>query len=50
MMYKHAEIKEHYVDFIDEQDPEWVADNFDDLHDHAFNTDYYIIGTWKAEQ
>ena len=20
------------------------------MHHHAFNTDYYIIGTWKAEQ
>ena len=49
-MYKQAEIKEHFVDFIDEQDPEWVVDNLDDLHYHAYNTDYYIIGTWNAEQ
>jgi hypothetical protein len=49
-MYKQAEIREYFDDFIDEQDPNWIVENLDDLHDHAFNTDYYIIGTWKAEQ
>ncbi len=27
-----------------------VKDNIDDLHHHCFNTDYYIIGTYKAKQ
>jgi hypothetical protein len=49
-MYKQTEIREYFDDFINDQDPEWIVDNRDDLHDHAFNTDYYIIGTWKAEQ
>ena len=49
-MYKQSEIREYFDDFIDEQDPNWIVENLDDLHYHAFSTDYYIIGTWKAEQ
>ena len=49
-MYKQAEIREYFDDFIDASDPNWIVENLDDLHDHAFNTDYYIIGTWKASQ
>tara|TARA_R110000822_G_scaffold277827_3_gene399869 strand:- start:284 stop:613 length:330 start_codon:yes stop_codon:yes gene_type:complete len=48
--YKHAEIEEHFSDFLAEQPAEWIDSNIDDMHHHAFNTDYYIIGTWKAEQ
>ena len=51
MYYKYDEIKEHFVDWMKEQDAEWLKDNKDDLmelHHHAFNTDYYIIGTHKA--
>lgn len=51
--YKYDEIKEYFDDFL--------ADNLDylkennkywreELHHEAFNTDYYIIGTYKAEQ
>lgn len=49
--YKQDEIKQHLLDYI--------ADNYTtnldqidlgDLHHEAFNQDYYIIGTWQAEQ
>ena len=50
MDYKREEIKEHFNDFIEEQDSEWIEENIDDLHHHAFNCDYYIIGTYKATQ
>ena len=49
--YKQDEIKQHLLDYI--------ADNYTtnldqidlgDLHHEAFNTDYYIIGTYKATQ
>ena len=29
---------------------EYFTDAYADLHDEAFNTDYYIIGTYQAEQ
>ena len=48
--YKYEEIKQHFADWIEDQDPEWLENNKDDWHHHAFNMDYYIIGTYKAEQ
>ncbi len=48
MDYKKEEIKEYFDDFVNDQDAEWIEDNKDDLHHHAFNTDYYIIGTYQA--
>jgi len=50
MDFKREEIQEHFNDWIKEQPKEWIIENLDDLHHHAFNTDYYIIGTYKAEQ
>ncbi len=50
MDYKKDEIKKYFDDYINDQDKEWIEDNKDDLHYHAFNTDYYIIGTYKATQ
>lgn len=50
MDYKKEEIKEYFDDFINDQNAEWIEDNKDDLHHHAFNTDYYIIGTYQAKQ
>jgi hypothetical protein len=50
MQYKYEEIKDHFEDFIIGQDKDWIAENIDDLHHHAFNTDYYIIGTYKAKK
>ena len=48
MKYKLAELTEHFADFISEQDSEWIRDNWDDLHHHAFNADRYIIGSYQA--
>ena len=54
MDYKREEIQEYFDDFIKEN-KEYLEENYpntwqDDLHHYAFNTDYYIIGTYKAEQ
>ena len=48
--YKREEIQEHFDDFIKEQPKDWIEENIDDLHHHAFNTDYFIIGYYQAEQ
>ena len=48
--YKYDEIEQHFADWIEDQDPEWLENNKDDWHHHAYNMDYYIIGTYKAEQ
>ena len=52
MDYKKEEIKEYFDDYIEENE-EWLKESKhwkDDLHHNAFNTDYYIIGTYKAKQ
>lgn len=46
MDYKKEEIREHLNDFLKENDG--VDPN--ELHHEAFNMDYYIIGTYQAEQ
>ena len=46
MDYKRSELESHFADFLADNpgvDPS-------DVHHEAFNLDYYIIGTWKAEQ
>ena len=48
MDYKKQEIEDQFYDFIEEQDKEWIEENKDDLHHHAFNCDYYIIGRYQA--
>ena len=48
MDYKKQEIEDQFYDFIEEQDSEWIEENIDDLHHHAFNNDYYIIGRYQA--
>ncbi len=51
--YKYDEIKEYFDDFIkynSEDDKSWIKENIDDLHFHAFNNDYYIIGSYKAKK
>jgi hypothetical protein len=48
--YKYHEIKWYFKDFIEEHDKEWIKENIDDLHYHAFNTSYYIIGTYRAKK
>ena len=48
--YKYNEIEDHFYDYIEDQDKEWIEDNKEELHHHAFNTDYFIIGTYQAKQ
>ena len=50
MNYKKQEIQEYFNDSIINYDKEWIENNQDDLHHEIFNTDYYIIGTYKAKQ
>ena len=54
MDYKKEEIKEYFDDYI-KDNKAWFEENEpndwkDDLHYNAFNTDYYIIGTYEAKQ
>ena len=46
--YKKDEIEEHFDDFLEEQTKEWIEENIDDIHHHAFNND--IIGTYQAKK
>jgi len=46
--YKYNEINQYFLDFLSEQDAEWVKDNIDDLHYHVFRADYFIIGRHRA--
>tara|TARA_R100001510_G_scaffold54454_1_gene57180 strand:+ start:1128 stop:1526 length:399 start_codon:yes stop_codon:yes gene_type:complete len=52
MDYKKKEITEHFNDFLEENDNQLFEDKYfyDDIHHHCFNTDYYIIGTYKAKK
>ena len=52
MDYKKEEIKEYFDDYIKENKEYLEESKYwkDDLHHHAFNEDYYIIGTYKAKQ
>ena len=53
--FKYDEIESHFLDFVAEQNAydsdtvkQWHKDG--ELHHHAFNMDYYIIGTYQAKQ
>ena len=52
MDYKKEQITERFDEWLagtlETQGHEWVKDNLDDLHHHAFNTDYFIIGRQHA--
>lgn len=50
MDYKRDEIKEHLDDYIADNSVQYhdIDDARDTLHQDAFNTDYYIIGRYKA--
>lgn len=52
MNYKKEEIKEYFDDYIKENKKYLEESEYwkDDLHHQAFNTDYYIIGTYQAKQ
>ena len=52
-MYKYDDIKDHFEDWLDNNDMT-VKQAFQeynyDLHYQVFNTDYFIIGYYQAEQ
>tara|TARA_R100000805_G_scaffold17158_1_gene20026 strand:+ start:599 stop:928 length:330 start_codon:yes stop_codon:yes gene_type:complete len=52
MNYKKNEIKEYFEDFINDIDKETLNELIEDqeLHNEAFNTDYYIIYTYDAKK
>jgi hypothetical protein len=47
---------QHLADFLDDMGDakesylERFSDDIADIHHHAFNTDYYIIGNYRAKQ
>ena len=48
--FKYEVIKRYFDDFVVENSEELQCSSFrDDLHHHAFNTDYFIIGTQQAK-
>ena len=57
MYYKQDEIAQHFQDYLTENRPwqQWLdgtRSSFEpsELHHEAFNMDYYIIGTYQAQQ
>ena len=50
MNFKRDEIQQYFDDYINENDEFIDKSDLDDLHHDVFNTDYYIIGTYKAIQ
>ena len=57
MYYKQDEIAQHFQDYLAENRPwqQWLdgtRSSFEpsELHHEAFNEDYYIIGTYQAQQ
>tara|TARA_Y100000592_G_scaffold8640_1_gene12119 strand:- start:178 stop:507 length:330 start_codon:yes stop_codon:yes gene_type:complete len=52
MNYKKNEIKQYFNDCLENYDKETLEQLIEDneLHHEIFNTDYYIIGTYKAKQ
>lgn len=52
MNYKKEEIKEHFNDRLKDYDWNTILElrNDNELHNEIFNTDYYIIGTYKAKK
>ena len=49
MYYKQDEIAQHFQDYLAENTPDDDSDP-SELHHEAFNMDYYIIGTYQAQQ
>ena len=51
-VYNKDLIREHFEEWLENtisnQGDGWIDENLDDLHHHAFNTDYFIIGTQRA--
>ena len=53
MKYKETEIKQYAIDTIKERleyDQNYLDQNTSKIHYDLFNTDYYIIGYYNAEQ
>jgi len=54
MDYKRKEIEQYFLDYLNDNldyHKEHEADTWtEDLHHNCFNTDYYIIGRYKATQ
>ena len=52
MNYKKNEIKQYFNDCLKDYDKETLEELIKDneLHHELFNTNYYIIGTYKAKQ
>ena len=51
MDFKREEIKEYFDDFIKENSNSLNDNDFiENLHHNCFNTDYFIIGIYKATQ
>ena len=50
MDYKRSELETHFADFLADNPEFNEGVDPSDVHHEAFNQDYYIIGTWKAEQ
>ena len=46
--FKYQEVEEYFQDWLKENTPD--NDDWTDVHHNAFNTDYYIIGTYKAKK
>ena len=49
MYYKQDEITQYFQDYLAENTPDDDSDP-SELHHEAFNLDYYIIGTYQAQQ
>jgi len=47
--YKYQEVKDYFDNFINENS-NYLDEIGEDLHHECFNTNYYIIGTYKATQ
>ena len=51
--YKQEEIESYALDSIKERleyDKEYLNQDISEIHNDLFNTDYYIIGYYKAEK
>lgn len=47
--YKQEEIRKHAIDYL-EENKEYLTCYGADLHHEIYNTDYYIIGRYRAKQ